>query len=183
MTLPFDGAISAFYANEAPDDIREAIKKIPDTAAGKLPKFDGPLAAEMRALEAAKSLALLLFNRALIRYGQDLMNHQQLGELLSDVFTAVYAMDSILSRVRQNLKSNGDDEMRLKIARTFCAETLHQLGSRVERGILSLLSGRTLEENLKQVRALREQMVLAYDIFALKDEIAEDLYAHGQYRF
>ena len=163
--------------------IREAIKKIPGAAAGKLPEFDGPLAAEMRALEAGKSLALLLFNQALIRYGQDLLNHQMMGELLSDIFIAVYAMDSTLSRVKQNLKSSGDDEMPLKIARAFCAETLHKLGNRVEQGILSLLSGKALEENLKQARTLRDQMVLAYDVFALKNEIAEVLYAHGHYRF
>lgn len=30
MTLPFDGAISAFYENEAPEEVREAVKASPD---------------------------------------------------------------------------------------------------------------------------------------------------------
>jgi alkylation response protein AidB-like acyl-CoA dehydrogenase len=163
--------------------IREAIKKIPVIAEGNLPKFNGPLTAEMRTVEIAKSLALLLFNQALIKYGQDLMNHQQLGELLSNLFIDIYAMDSTVSRVNQSLNNGKTDETWVKIATTFCAEKIYHICNRVEMGIYSLLTGNDLEINLKQIKGLRDQCNLHCDIFKMKSEIAEDLYSHGEYRF
>lgn len=163
--------------------LREVIKKISDLAAGNLPKFTGPLAAEMNAVEIGKSLALLLFNQALIKYGQDVMNHQQLGELLSNLFIDIYAMDSTVSRINQSLNNGKTDETWVKIATTFCAEKMYQICNKVEMGIYSLLAGNDLEANLKQIRRLRDQINLHCDIFKMKSEIAENLYAHGEYRF
>lgn len=159
--------------------IREAAKRIP----ARPPAFEGPLAAEMYALEIAKQTNLLLFSQAMIRYGQDLMNHQQLGELLSDMFTAIYAMDSVISRVKQYTEAGGDDAMWLTITKAFCAEQTAALGLMAEQGICSLLSGSSLQPVLMQIRQLREQIALPYDIFRMKSDIAEDLYSHGEYRF
>ena len=159
------------------------IKKISEMAKGNFPAYKGPLAAEIRAVEIGKSLALLLFNQALIKYGQDVMNHQQLGELLSNLFIDLYAMDSTVSRVSQGLNNGKFDETWMKIATTFCAEKIYQICNKVEMGIYSLLTGNDLEMNLKQIQGLRDQIDLHCDIFKMKSEIAEDLYSHGEYRF
>jgi alkylation response protein AidB-like acyl-CoA dehydrogenase len=163
--------------------LRDAIKKISEMASGNLPKFDGPLAAEIRAVEIGKSLALLLFNQALIKYGQDLMNNQQLGEVLANLFIDLYAMDSTVSRVNQGLNNGKFDETWKKIATTFCADRIYLISNKVEMGIHSLLAGNDLEMNLNQIRSLRDQIDLHCDIFKMKSEIAEDLYSHGEYRF
>jgi len=163
--------------------IREAIKKIPDVAAGNLPKFNGPLAAQMKTVEIGKSLALLLFNRALIKYGQDLMNHQQLGELFSNLFIDIYAMDSVVSRANQVLQNGKGDETWMKIVQTFCAEKIYHISNAVEMGIYGMLSGKELESNLNLIKNLKEQIQLPFDLFKVRSEIAEDLYSHGEYRF
>jgi len=163
--------------------LREMIRKISDMAAGNLTKFKGPLAPEMNAVEIGKTLALLLFNQALVKYGQDLMNHQQLGELLSNLFIDIYAMDSTVSRVNQSLNNGKTDETWMKIATAFCAEKIYQICNKIEMGIHSLLTGSDLEKNIEQIRILRDKIDLHCDIFKMKSEIAEDLYAHGEYRF
>ena len=163
--------------------IRAAIKKIPDMAMGKISDFDGPLASEMRAVEIGKSLSMLIFNQALIKYGQDLMNHQQLGELLSNLFIDIYGMDSVVSRVNQALKKSVTDKVWIKIAKTHCTEKIYGICNSVELGVHSILDGHDLDLTLKLIESLRNQIHLPYDVFKMKSEIAEDLYTHGEYRF
>lgn len=163
--------------------LRDAIKDIPEMAAGNSPKFDNPLATEMQAVQIAKSLALLLFNQTLIKYGQDVMNHQQLGELLANLFIDIYAMDSVVSRVNQGIQNGKADDIWQKIASAFCTEKVFHISNAVEMGIYSLLNGDELESNLNLVKNLRGQIQVPHDLFKMKSEIAEDLYGHGEYRF
>jgi alkylation response protein AidB-like acyl-CoA dehydrogenase len=163
--------------------IREALQKIQNGKGENLPEFSGPLAAEIRALEIAKSLALLVFHHALVKYGQDVMNQQQIGEKLSDVFTDIYAMDSTISRVNQQLNTNGEDHHRVHLTKTFCAEKILDLAAACEKIIYGTLSGKALHKALAQMKNLREKMILPYNIFRMKSEIAEHLYDRGEYPF
>jgi len=163
--------------------LRDVIKKIPEVATSDVLQFDGPLATQMKIVEIGKNMALLLFNQALIKYGQDLMNHQQLGEVLSNLFIDIYAMDSTVSRVSQCLENGKADETWIKIAKIFCAEKIFHISNVVEMGIHGLLSGEELESNLNLIKNLREQIQMHFDIFEMKSEIAEDLYSHGEYRY
>lgn len=160
--------------------IREAIKRMDN---GKTPAFDGALAEEMKTVEIGKRLCLLVFNQSLIKYGQDLMNHQQLGELLSNLFIDLYGMDSVVSRVNQALKKGIADKTWIKLAKVFCAEKIYAICNSVGMGVHGILTGRDLDSALKLIENLRKQIHLPYDIFKMKSEIAEDLYAHGEYRF
>ncbi|MCG8604438.1 acyl-CoA dehydrogenase family protein, partial [bacterium] len=72
---------------------------------------------EIRSLQAAKSLALYVFNEATCRFGQDLKNEQQISCMLSDVFTDIYLMDSVLSRVCRQNSENGSAEISRVIAK------------------------------------------------------------------
>ncbi len=161
--------------------LREAVKNIPDLVAGKLPEFSGPLAAEMTGLEIAKSLAVLLFHHTLTKFGQDIMNEQQWGELLSDLFMEIYAVDSTLSRVQQHLDSQGHDEIRLKLGRAFAAERIPNIIHETERGLRSLLSGKSRQEVEEQLRAIRSHMPHFANLFQLRSDLADELYLQGEY--
>jgi butyryl-CoA dehydrogenase len=163
--------------------IRESVKKILNGQVEKLPEFSGPLAAEMASLEIAKRLGLLVFHYALVKYGQDVMTQQQIGEMLSNVFTDIYAMDSVVSRVNQGLKENTEDGIRVQIAKTFCAEKLLDLSAAAEKIIYGTVSGKELPKALAHLKALKEKMILPYDIFRMKSEITEYLYTGGEYPF
>lgn len=163
--------------------IRQTIKESLHAGNGGFAEFRGPLNAEMGALETAKRLALLAFHHALVKHGQDLLNEQQLAEALSDMFTDVYAMDSTIARVNQYIDAHGNEEMRVTIARAFCAERILAIGAAAEKIMYSLLSGDNLKRALDQVQMMREQMALRYDLFKMKRALAEDLYFHGEYRF
>jgi len=163
--------------------IREAVKKVLSSQLDNLPKFSGPLAAEMRSLEIAKSLASLVFHYALVKYGQDVMTRQQIGEMLSNFFIDIYAMDSTISRVNQHLKGNNEDGIRGQVAKTFCAEKLLDLSAAAEKIIYGTVSGNALPRAMGQLKALREKMLLPHDIFSMKSEIAEHLYTRGEYPF
>ncbi len=161
--------------------MRDAVKKINDIAAGKLPHFSGNLAPQLQALEIAKSMGVLLFHHALVKYGQDLMNYQQLGEILSDIFIQLYVMDTVLSRVVQHGYDKDEDDVRVKIAKTLCAEQIPLIALNVERGLQNILSGKTLDESLKTLQQLRNLLPNQTHTFRWKADIAEELYRHGEY--
>ncbi len=163
--------------------LRRTIQKRPDFAESETPEFFGILADEMHALETAKGASLFLFNHALIKYGQNLMTHQQLGETLSDIFIGIYAMDSCIARVKQYFEANEGEATWLKLAKLYCAEKVLELGSAFEKVIYGVLTGKEQENAMMQIRVMRERMSLPFDMFQVKSELAEELYARESYWF
>lgn len=161
--------------------IRDAVKEITDIADGNLPKFSGTLAPQMQSLELAKSMGVLLFHHSLVEFGQDLMTYQQLGELLSDIFIRLYVMDTTLSRVVQHGYDADEDDIRVKIAKTLCAERIPEIAMDVEKGLQNILTGKKLTEALNLLQKLRTQLTNQTHTFQWKNEIAEELYKHGEY--
>ncbi|MFQ6605614.1 MAG: acyl-CoA dehydrogenase family protein, partial [Fidelibacterota bacterium] len=99
--------------------IREAIRDIEnfmDRDDKPLESIPG-LAAEVTALETSKRLTLYLFHEALCQFGQDLRHEQQLTEILANMFTEIYTMESVLSRVTYMMTSSLADKTVEAIAR------------------------------------------------------------------
>ncbi|RMF61533.1 MAG: acyl-CoA dehydrogenase, partial [Calditrichaeota bacterium] len=161
--------------------IRETIQRIPKIAEGELPAFDGVLKNEMQALELAKAAALLLFHHALVKYGQDVLNEQQLGEVLSNLFIDLYVMDTTLNRVKQHPDAPDENDVRVKIARVLCGEKIPELFMRVEESLYAILNGKSLEQAIQRLTQLKSHLNNHYNLFQLKREIAEELYHHQEY--
>ncbi len=156
--------------------IREAVKEIelslPDSPAAA----DGQTA-ESRAFGAARNLTLLTFSRAISRFGQDLTNQQQVSATLADMFTDIYIMSSALARVAQQV----DAKPVWQALRTaLLAGRLQAVADAAENILLAVTDPPYLEKTLGEVQAFRSQMVLPVNVFALKQEIAEYLYEHGE---
>ncbi|MCG8606396.1 hypothetical protein MJD09_15610, partial [bacterium] len=137
---------------------------------------------EIMSLQAAKSLALFVFNEATCKYGQDLKNEQQISCLLSDVFTDIYLMDSVLSRVSRLKSENGSAAVSRLIAKAFCAEKVYELSASA-RKILCSLADSVSEAELKTFNRLSKRALLNSNLPSLKQRIAEDLYERGQYSY
>ena len=134
------------------------------------------LSKEKRGLEAAKSAVLYVFNEAICKYGQDLPTEQQIGALLSDLFSDIYLVDSVLKRVIQKFAASEVDPNWLAIARVFSAEKFYEINSSCKKIVSSILENKALENALGDFITYEKKMHLTTNVFELKRQIAEDLY-------
>ncbi len=155
--------------------IREKIKENGNGFAGTDDPLD-ILSKEKRALEAAKAAVLYVFNEAICKFGQDLPNEQQVGSLLSDLFSDIYLVDSVLKRVIQKFATSEVEHNWLAIARVFSAEKSYEINSSCKKIVSSVLENRALEHALGDLSKFEKKMHLTTNVFELKRQIAEDLY-------
>lgn len=155
--------------------IREKIKENGNGLAGMDDHLD-VLSKEKRGIEAAKAAVLYVFNEAICKYGQDLANEQQIGSLLSDLFSDIYLVDSVLKRVIQKFAASEVDRNWLAIARVFSAEKFYEISSSCKKIISSILENKALENGLSDLDTFDKKMHLTTNVFKLKRQVAENLY-------
>ncbi len=164
--------------------IREKIKEIPRILEGKQPEFpDAFLAEEKRATELAKYLFLYVYNQALTEFGQDILNRQQIGEVLSDMIINLFVLDTTLARISQTAEQSPKRQLAEAIGKVLTAETVHRMSSAAELVLNGVLGGKTLDNALQDVQSLSRLMFLKTDVFSLKNLIADHLYEQRKYPF
>jgi len=139
------------------------------------------LPAEKTALEYAKAITLYVFNESIIRYGQGLRNEQQLMEILADMFTDVFVMDSVLARVSQYVDKNDYESIRMHIAQIGTAQKAHRVTANARTALLALEKGHELDKALDDLEILSRPTNLRLNLFQLRRELADTLYEHGSY--
>ncbi|MGD9897709.1 MAG: acyl-CoA dehydrogenase family protein [Calditrichaceae bacterium] len=161
---------------------RDRIKELKTLLAGKKPDIKSTiLKAEKTALEYAKAITLYVFNESIIKYGQGLRNEQQLGEMLADMFTDIYVMDSVLSRVTYYIEKKGSDQDRIRIAKISVADKVNRIISHAKIAMLSILDGDELDKALADLDILAKGAELRTRLFQLKSDLADSLYEKGKY--
>ncbi|MCH8019087.1 acyl-CoA dehydrogenase family protein [candidate division KSB1 bacterium] len=158
--------------------IREKIKENGNGLAGMDDHLD-VLSKEKRGIEAAKAAVLYVFNEAICKYGQDLPNEQQIGSLLSDLFSDIYLVDSVLKRVIQKFATSEVERNWLAIARVFSAEKFYEISSSCKKIISSILENKALENGLSDLDTFDKKMHLTTNVFELKRQVAENLYENN----
>lgn len=162
--------------------IRDKIKENEKLLSGKKIQVESKiLAAEKKALEYAKAITLYVFNESIIRYGQGLGHEQQLMEILADMLTDVYIMDSVLARVSQYVEEKDYESVRMHIARIGTAQKTERIVSNARTALLSLLTNHELEKALDDLDKLSRPTHLRLNMFEMRRELAESLYEHGKY--
>ncbi len=136
---------------------------------------------EKIALEYAKAITLYVFNESIIRYGQSLPHEQQLMEILADMFTDIYVMDSVLARVTQYVEKNGYEAIRMHIAQIGTAIKAQRIAANARTALLAIEEGHELEQALADLAVLSEPTNLRLNLFQMRRELADTLYEHGQY--
>jgi alkylation response protein AidB-like acyl-CoA dehydrogenase len=161
--------------------IREAIRGI-ETFLETDPyrQSDDPLAPEIRAIETGKRLALHVFHEALCAYGQDLKHHQQLTEIIANMFIDLYTAESTLLRVKQ---LEPKEVIPVCITRAHTAEVAIQLLSLALTGLNGIYKGHLPEAVIDRLRTFQIPLLLPTDIIGLKRQIADYLYTQKQYPF
>ncbi|MFQ6606310.1 MAG: acyl-CoA dehydrogenase family protein [Fidelibacterota bacterium] len=161
--------------------IREAIRGI-ETFLEKDPyqQSDDPLTPEIRAIETGKRLALYVFHEALCAYGQDLKHHQQLIEIIANMFINLYTAESTLLRVKQ---LEPQTHIPICITRAHTAEVAIHLLSLALTGLNGIYKGHLPEAVIDRLRTFQIPLLLPTDIIGLKRQIADYLYTQKQYPF
>lgn len=136
---------------------------------------------EKIALEYAKAITLYVFNESIIRYGQSLPHEQQLMEILADMFTDIYVMDSVLARVTQYVEKNGYEAIRMHIAQIGTAIKAQRIAANARTALLAIEEGHELEQALADLAVLSASTNLRLNLFQMRRELADTLYEHGQY--
>ena len=133
-------------------------------------------------IEAAKIMVVLIFHEALCQFGQDLKHEQQLSEILSNMFTLLYTMESVICRAKQispSIKSN----LMADIARVHVAESLLDLSKFAFKCLNRIFPSNIPSEILTNVNALQGKIQLSTDTISLKRELAEYVLAEKKYPF
>jgi alkylation response protein AidB-like acyl-CoA dehydrogenase len=163
--------------------IREKIKEIPGILKIKNEQTHKNFFSEgKQALKFSKYLFLYLFNEVLIKFGQDLLNEQQIGELLSDFISDIFILDATLSRlIIAEDRSNITGEVLSAIGSVLFGEKMLGFNSTAKKILGSLHQGQELKNALKILNQFENKMFLNINIFNLKKKIADFIYQKKKY--
>ncbi len=162
--------------------IRSKIKENERLLNGVPIRIETPiLRAEKTALEYAKAVTLYVFNESIIRFGQSLRHEQQLGELLADMFTDIYVMDSVLARVSQYVEKHDYEANRINIAQISTALGTQRITTNARTALLSIETEDELDKALTDLEQLSRPAGLRLNLFELRRTLADSLYEHGKY--
>lgn len=178
--------IAGFFMKKALMDelpIRNAIKEIDAFLTSEESVDDAPLAKECNTVDAAKKLALYLFDRSLAQYAQDLKNEHQILEMLSDVFTDIYTAESTILRAQKIMESDNAIPTAVDIARVFSTEMVNRVMSNAHLILNALYSGSLNEDVHNKLKIFEERMRLSNDVVQLKRNIAEYVFEKKEYPY
>jgi hypothetical protein len=144
---------------------------------------DGALAWEMGALDVARRLTLKLLFEAISKYGQDLRNTQIVGEDLADLAIGYFAASSAINRIRQLGEAISADPGYRSLARLTVSTFLEDVWRIFFRLRPVLLTGGYQARLIPQFEELLQQLHLPFDPVAEIQDLTDDLYHHGRYRF
>ncbi len=162
--------------------IRDRIKQNERLLNGDVIQLDTEILRDEKiALEYAKAITLYVFNESIIRYGQGLRHEQQLMEILADMFTDVYVMDSVLARVSQYVEKNGYESIRMHIAQIGTAQKTQRITANARTALLAIETDHELDKALADLEKLSRPTNLRLNLFELRRELADTLYEHGKY--
>ncbi len=156
--------------------LRVAAKHLRDYAVASMPEFHGQFAAEKRSLVIARWMTIYLVNQGITTLRNELFARQPLLECFSDILMRLYALDSVVQRVDQQIKSNGSDAPEVGILKIIATEITGKIAQKVELGINALLEGPALQDALKWHGILYRRMALKHDVFTLKEDLATTLW-------
>jgi alkylation response protein AidB-like acyl-CoA dehydrogenase len=163
--------------------IREKVRKLQKTHQPEIsPPAGDSLAAEKQALENAKQLTLYLFDEALSCFGQDLLNHQQIGEILSDMISNLYILNTTLGRIHQNSQHPAYSLM-LQIGKALAARKILEMNQQAQLILPGIHEGRALKKSVNRIQQFIKEMNLETNIFSARRKIAESLYQYKKYPF
>jgi hypothetical protein len=151
-----------------------------ELVAGTLPRprVDDALAAEERAAECCKRLALYGLKVAAETFGTELEQHQEVLAAMSDGVMDAFALDSMVTRTRQSAQGTLDPA-RVAMTRLFGMDATTRSFERTRRALCSTVSGEALEKHLGRIAALAA--FKPYNPAELRETVVQAMETAGGY--
>jgi butyryl-CoA dehydrogenase len=141
---------------------------------------DEPLSTELRQIDNARKLGLLLAGAAFQRYREKLESEQEIIAGLSDILTEVYLMQSAALRavkLRQSRSSHA--ELAEKMAQVVVAEGMERVENASHRLLPAVADGDMLRAESAMARRLLKRDWI--DTIALRRKVAASALESGRY--
>ena len=128
-----------------------------ELAQGTVPpaRREDELAAEERAAECLKRMALYGLKVAAETFGLELEQHQEVLAGLSDVVMDAFALDSMVTRTRQVAGSGTLDPVRVAMTRLYGMDAMSRSFERTRRALCASVQGEALQAHLKKLAPLQ----------------------------
>jgi hypothetical protein len=148
---------------------------------GTLPRArrEDELAAEERAAECLKRMALYGLKVAAETFGTELEQHQEVLAGLSDVVMDAFALDSMVTRTRQAASNGTLDATQVAMTRLYGMDAMSRSFERTRRALCGSARGDTLQQHLSRVAPL--QLFTPYNPAELRETVVTALEQAGGY--
>jgi alkylation response protein AidB-like acyl-CoA dehydrogenase len=137
---------------------------------------------ELRAIEAFKKTALMVFGVAMQTYGAKLTDEQEVLMHLADIAIDVFSTESAALRARA-ASDRGDAKAALHVdaARAFVNDAAMRIDASARQALAAMVEGDTLRTMLAALRRLLK--VTPVNTVAMRRRIADQTVLRGAYPF
>ncbi len=159
-----------------------AIKSLMDEVmAGPSPKeeLEGPLAAELALLAAAKKLTLFAAGAATQKYMAKIADEQEVMGAIADMIIEVFAMESGLLRAEKMAGGKANSDIAVAMARIYAAGAFDKIELAARKIIAAVAEGDMLRTQLTILRRLSKHD--GSDTIALRRQVAQHVIQAGKY--
>ncbi len=144
---------------------------------------DGFLAAETRMLAGAKRVALASIGLAVQKFATELESQQEVLGHFADLAMEVYALESVILRVRKQADREGEDKVRLQEAAACCfaQDAMDRIEVSGRRLLAAVEEGDMLKTYLAALKRFTKREVV--NTVALRRQVADAAIEAGGYPF
>jgi alkylation response protein AidB-like acyl-CoA dehydrogenase len=162
-----------------------AAKALQDELMGPAPlpaADDAPLADEVRAIQAYKKAALMVFGTAMQTYGPKLGDQQEVLMHVADMLMDVFAGESAVLRAKAaSTQQEARASLHVDAARVFVNDAAMRIEASARQSLGAMVEGDTLRTLLAALR--RVIKVTPINTVALRRRLADETVARGGYVF
>jgi thioredoxin-related protein len=138
---------------------------------------------ECQAVETSKKLALLIFNEALCKYGQDLRHEQQITEIFSDIFTDIFTAESTIVRVNKIMNGDSPEPTVVDIAKVYTTEMEQRIMAKAHTATMAIFDEETSPVFEQKLLEIKNRMHLKNNVIGLKRKIAQHVFDQNKYPY
>ena len=138
---------------------------------------------ECQAVETSKKLALLIFNEALCKYGQDLRHEQQITEIFSDIFIDIFTAESTIVRANKIMNGDSPEPTVVDIAKVYTTEMEQRIMAKVHTATMAIFDEETSPVFEQKLLEFKNRMHLKNNVIGLKRKIAQHVFDQNKYPY
>jgi butyryl-CoA dehydrogenase len=142
---------------------------------------EGFLAAEAQMVTGAKKIALMVIGLAAQKFGDKLVDEQEVLGCFADIAMETYAFESAVLRTQKRAAALGEDKARLQEAavRCFAQDAMDKIENLGRRALAAIDEGDMLRTYLAALKRFSRRDVA--NTIALRRQVAEAVIEAGRY--